>query len=195
MSWVLWSVVGFLLGAMPFSVWIGKLALHKDIRNYGDRNPGATNVLRAGSKRWFVAALLLDVSKGAAPVGLAYWTLGIRGVEIVPVALAPVIGHAFSPFLGFKGGKAVATMGGIWIGLTLIYMPIILLFLLVFWFYAVTVSGWSVILTGLSALLYLVLSGADQSLVAVMGGCLLISLYKQRADLATPPRLRLLRRA
>jgi hypothetical protein len=86
-------------------------------------------------------------------------------------------------------------MGGIWIGLTLIYMPIILLFLLVFWFYTVTVSGWSIILTGLSALLYLVLSGADQSLVAVMGGCLLISLYKQRADLAMPPRLRLLRRA
>ncbi|MBO9308176.1 MAG: glycerol-3-phosphate acyltransferase [Chloroflexi bacterium] len=195
MSWLLWSAIGFLLGSMPFSVWIGKLALHTDIRAYGDHNPGATNVLRAGSKRWFVVALLLDISKGAAPVGLAHWTFGIRGTEIVPVALAPVLGHAFSPFLGFKGGKAIATMGGIWIGLTLLYIPIILLTLLVFWFYMVTVSGWSVILTGLSALLYLVLSGADQNLIAVMSGCLLISLYKQRADLALPLRLRLLRRA
>lgn len=193
-SWLLWTAIGFLLGALPFSVWIGKLALRKDIRAYGDHNPGATNVLRAGGKLWFVAALLLDISKGAAPVGLAHWTLGIRGMEIVPVALAPVLGHAFSPFLRFKGGKAVATMGGIWIGLTLIYMPVVLMILLVFWFYAVTVSGWAVILTISSGLLYLALSGAEQSLIAVMIGCLLISLYKQRADLALPLRLRLLER-
>lgn len=69
-----------------------------------------------------------------------------------------------------------------------------LLALLVFWFYTVTVSGWAIILTGISGLLYLVLSGADQSLIAVMIGCLLLSLYKQRADLALPLRLRLLER-
>ncbi len=193
-SWLLWTGIGFLLGALPFSVWIGKLALRKDIRAYGDHNPGATNVLRAGSKLWFVTALLLDISKGAAPVGLAHWTLGIRSAEIVPVALAPVLGHAFSPFLGFKGGKAIATMGGIWIGLTLLYMPVVLMILLVFWFYAVTVSGWAVILTIISGLLYLILVGAEQSLIAVMIGCLLVSLYKQRADLSLPLRLRLLER-
>ncbi|MFQ3534850.1 MAG: glycerol-3-phosphate acyltransferase [Aggregatilineales bacterium] len=193
-SWLLWTGISFLLGALPFSVWIGKLALRKDIRAYGDHNPGATNVLRAGSKLWFVTALLLDISKGAAPVGLAHWMLGIRSAEIVPVALAPVLGHAFSPFLGFKGGKAIATMGGIWIGLTLLYMPVVLMILLVFWFYTVTVSGWAVILTIISGLLYLILVGAEQSLIAVMIGCLLVSLYKQRADLGLPLRLRLLER-
>lgn len=168
--------------------------LRKDIRTYGDHNPGATNVLRAGGRLSFAAALLLDISKGAAPVGFAHWTLGIRGTEIVPIALAPVLGHAFSPFLRFKGGKAVATMGGIWIGLTLLYMPVVLMILLVFWFYTVTVSGWAVILTICSGLLYLILTGAELNLVAVMIGCLLISLYKQRADLALPLQLRLLAR-
>ncbi len=191
MNWLLWTALGFALGSLPFSVWIGKLALRKDIRSYGDRNPGATNVLRAGSKLWFVAALLLDASKGAAPVGAAYWLMGIRGMEIVPVALAPVLGHAFSPFLSFKGGKAVATMGGIWIGLTLFHMPIILMALLVVWFYAVTVSGWAVILTALSGLAYLLINLPDRALITVMIGCLLLSLYKQRADLAKPLRLRL----
>ncbi|PJF35649.1 MAG: hypothetical protein CUN49_09520 [Candidatus Thermofonsia Clade 1 bacterium] len=195
MTWLLWTALGFLSGAIPFSVWIGKWRLRTDIRQYGDHNPGATNLLRAGSKSWFLIALLLDVSKGAAPVGLAHWTFGIRGLEIVPIALAPVLGHAFSPFLNFKGGKAVATMGGIWIGLTLLQMPIILLSLLVFWFYMVTVSGWAIMLTGVSGLLYLILSGADQSWIAVMLGCLLVSSYKQRADLALPLQLRLLRRA
>jgi glycerol-3-phosphate acyltransferase PlsY len=191
MSWLVWTALGFAIGSLPFSVWIGKLALRTDIRGYGDRNPGATNVLRAGGKLWFVAALLLDVTKGAAPVGAAYWIAGIRGMEIVPIALAPVLGHAFSPFLGFKGGKAVATMGGIWIGLTLVHMPIILMALLVVWFYTVTVSGWAVILTALSGLAYLLINLPDQALIAVMIGCLLLSLYKQRADLAKPLRLRL----
>ncbi|MCE7946413.1 MAG: glycerol-3-phosphate acyltransferase [Chloroflexi bacterium CFX4] len=191
MSWLLWTALGFALGSLPFSVWIGRLALRKDIRSYGDRNPGATNVLRAGGKLWFVAALLLDIAKGAAPVGAAYWLMGIRGMESVPIALAPVLGHAFSPFLGFKGGKAVATMGGIWIGLTLAYMPVVLMLLLIFWFYVVTVSGWAVILTALSGLAYLLINLPDQALIAVMIGCLLLSLYKQREDLAKPLRLRL----
>lgn len=115
---VIWTIFGFTLGALPFSLLIGRWALHTDIRAVGDGNPGATNVLRSGSKAWAAIAMLLDMAKGALPVALAYVTFAKRGWEIVPIALAPVCGHIFSPFLRGKGGKGVATTGGIWIGLT-----------------------------------------------------------------------------
>jgi glycerol-3-phosphate acyltransferase PlsY len=63
--------------------------------------------------------LLLDISKAAAPVGWAYYNLEIRGISMVLIAIAPILGHAFSPFLGFRGGKALATALGVWIGLTI----------------------------------------------------------------------------
>lgn len=62
---------------------------------------------------------MLDISKAAIPVGLAYFNLGIRGVPMFLIAIVPVFGHAFSPFLGFRGGKAISTALGVWIGLTI----------------------------------------------------------------------------
>ncbi len=66
-----------------------------------------------------LVALLLDISKAAAPVGLAYFNLNVRGAVMFLIAIAPVLGHAFSPFLHFRGGKAIAAALGSWIGLTL----------------------------------------------------------------------------
>jgi glycerol-3-phosphate acyltransferase PlsY len=65
-----WCLFGFLLGSPPFSVWIGNIALKKDIQQEGNHNPGATNVLRAGGMKWYILALILDVTKGALPVGM-----------------------------------------------------------------------------------------------------------------------------
>ena len=73
----------------------------------------------AGSRGGFVLAMALDISKGALPVGLAYQQWGIQDWRIIPITLAPVAGHAFSPFLGGKGGKALATAFGVWIGLAI----------------------------------------------------------------------------
>jgi len=112
-------LLAFLCGSLPFSVWIGRLFLHEDIRTYGDGNPGAANAFRTGNKLVGVISLLLDISKAAFPVGLAYFTLGVRGLPMFLVATAPLLGHVFSPFLGFKGGKGIATLFGAWIGLTL----------------------------------------------------------------------------
>ena len=103
-SLLLWLFFSFLSGALPLSVWVTKLA-GKDPRAVGDHNPGATNALKAGGKWVGLAALLLDVSKAAAPVGLAYQIFDIRGPEMVALALAPMLGHAYSPFLGFKGDR------------------------------------------------------------------------------------------
>lgn len=119
-------VLAFLSGALPFSVWIGRIALGVDVRHYGDSNPGATNVFRAGGRVSGVLAVLLDFAKGALPVGLAYLILGIGFPLMAFLALLPVLGHAYSPFLGFHGGKAVAVTVGIWCGLTAWVGPIVL---------------------------------------------------------------------
>ncbi|MFA5400223.1 MAG: glycerol-3-phosphate acyltransferase [Dehalococcoidia bacterium] len=113
-----WIAAGLILGSLPFSVWIGKIFLRRDIREYGDGAPGATNVARAGSKPLYVIAALLDAFKGTVPVWLSQLLSGVAGWELAAVAVAPVIGHAFSPFLGFRGGMGVATTFGVWLGLT-----------------------------------------------------------------------------
>ena len=122
MSWtevLVWFLVSFFCGSLPFSVWIGRWILKVDIRQYGDKNPGTANVFRAGSCFWGVVGLLLVFLKGAIPVGMAYWVYGLNEWGLALVAVAPVIGHAYSPLLGFHGGKALATTFGIWTGLTL----------------------------------------------------------------------------
>jgi len=113
-----WIAAGLVLGSFPFSLWIGKIFLRKDIRKFGDGAPGATNVARAGGKSLYVIAALLDAFKGTVPVWLAQTVSGIAGWELAAVAVAPVVGHAFSPFLSFRGGMGMATTFGVWLGLT-----------------------------------------------------------------------------
>ncbi|MGA2367970.1 MAG: glycerol-3-phosphate acyltransferase [Dehalococcoidia bacterium] len=115
---LVWVCVGLILGSFPFSYWIGRLFLRKDIRNYGDGAPGASNVARAGGRVLYVIAALLDAFKGSMPVWLAQLWSGVSGWELVAVAIAPVLAHAFTPFLKFKGGMGVATTYGVWLGLT-----------------------------------------------------------------------------
>jgi glycerol-3-phosphate acyltransferase PlsY len=112
-------LLAFFCGSLPFSVWVGKAFLGQDVRQYGDGNPGAANVFRGGNKLAGLLALFLDVAKAAAPVGVAYFNLNVRGAAMFLIAIAPILGHAFSPFLRFRGGKAIATALGSWIGLTL----------------------------------------------------------------------------
>jgi len=76
-----WSLLGFFLGAIPFSLLIGKAALRTDIRTVGDGNPGATNVLRSGSKAWAAMAMLLDMLKGALP-GWLLWPLSMMALGV-----------------------------------------------------------------------------------------------------------------
>ncbi len=180
----------FLLGALPFAVWIGRAATGEDIRRFGDGNPGATNVLRAGSRGGFLLALILEISKGALPVGLAYQQWGIQDWRIVPIALAPVAGHAFSPFLGGKGGKALAVAFGVWIGLTLWTLSSAALLLLIFWRLIVAPAGWALLLALLCLALLILLWFPDPVFMAILAGETSILLFKSAADFRERPRLR-----
>ena len=192
--------MGFVAGSLPFSIWIGRYWLSKDIRAIGDANPGATNVLRAGGRSAAAIALLLDLLKGSIPVGIAYLHFGIDDGWLVPVALAPALGHAFSPLLGGRGGKAVATTGGIWIALTAWEGPTVGGTALAATFYLLGANGWAVSTAIMIMLSYLLLTPPSWNglmlrpapkLIAWIGFLnLCIIAWKHRDDLAHPPHLR-----
>lgn len=105
-------------GAVPFAVILGRAASGKDIRQGNDGNPGAANAWRVSGPRIGVAAVVAEILKGAVPTLLAAEIGGLGGWELCIVGFAPILGHAFSPFLGFRGGKAIAVTGGVWAALT-----------------------------------------------------------------------------
>ncbi len=181
-----WTGLGFVLGALPFSVWLGRLVLRADIRRFGDGNPGAANAWRAGTWRVGVTALLLDYFKGALPVGLAHFTANVSGWGLVPVALAPVAGHAFSPFLGWRGGKALTVTFGIWTGLMLGEAPIMLGLFMALFLFLLTSDAWAVVLGMLGLLAHLLLRGADAVTLVVWAGNMAILMGKHRSLLHGP---------
>lgn len=109
----------FLLGSVPFAVLVSKVMKLPDPRTYGSNNPGATNVLRTGNKQAAALTLIGDAAKGAAAVLLAQHFLQGQYAAVFLVAIAVFLGHVFSLFLHFKGGKGVATALGILLSLKL----------------------------------------------------------------------------
>ena len=124
MIWFLFAIAAYLLGSIPFGLLIGK-SRGIDIRTVGSGNIGATNLGRALGRKFFYLCFFLDMTKGLAPTLLAGSVMGTLGrFEIVAsdawgwllVMVSPVLGHIFSPWIGFKGGKGVATALGAMIG-------------------------------------------------------------------------------
>ena len=98
------AVFAFCLGACPFSLWTGRWLLHKDIREYGEGNPGAANVLRAGGRKAFVLALVLDIAKGFPFAFMAHKVFGLPEPAIMAVAMGAVLGSALSPLQSLLTG-------------------------------------------------------------------------------------------
>src|SRR6266513_130441 len=131
-------VVGFLLGAIPFGIVVSKAMGLPDPRTVGSKNVGFTNVLRASGSKAGALTLLGDMGKG--------WVIGWAAMQwltderfIMLVALSVILGHIFSPFLNFKGGKGVATALGAVLGLS----PSIGLLLVLIWLGAVAIWRYS----------------------------------------------------
>lgn len=116
-AWILAAVVAYLLGAVPFGLLIGRALKGIDLREHGSGNLGATNALRVLGKPLGALVLLLDAGKGCVPVLLFPWLLTALGwappawLATLLAGLA-VLGHVFPVYLGFKGGKGVATSAG-----------------------------------------------------------------------------------
>jgi glycerol-3-phosphate acyltransferase PlsY len=126
MMFALWLLLAYLSGALPFAVWLGKLFFRVDPRQQADKNPGAANAFRAAGWRLGVGVLLLDFFKAFLPVLIAARGIGFVGWELFWIALMPTVGHAFSIFLRFRGGRALVVMFGVWAGLTLYEAPLVM---------------------------------------------------------------------
>lgn len=126
-------VAGYLLGSIPFGLLLTRLAGGPDIRSVGSGNIGATNVLRTGRKGLAATTLALDLLKGTAAVLLARYSAG-TGPETA-AAIGAFLGHLFPAWLGFKGGKGVATYIGILLGLA---WPVAVAFCIVWLIVALT---------------------------------------------------------
>lgn len=113
-------VAAYLLGSLSFAVIVSRLMGLSDPRSYGSKNPGATNVLRSGSKTAAVVTLLLDAAKGWLPVVLVRCygqPYGLGEGTVALVGLAAFLGHLYPVFFRFAGGKGVATAAGVLLGL------------------------------------------------------------------------------
>jgi glycerol-3-phosphate acyltransferase PlsY len=113
-------IAAYLIGSVPFAVVVSRVMGLKDPREYGSGNPGATNVLRSGNKLAAILTLLGDAAKGWFAVWLALaWApdFGLKPTDIALVGLFVFIGHVFTVWLKFKGGKGVATAAGVLLAL------------------------------------------------------------------------------
>jgi glycerol-3-phosphate acyltransferase PlsY len=118
---VLAAVAAYLVGSLSFAVIVSKAMGLNDPRTFGSKNPGATNVLRSGSKAAAIATLLLDAIKGWLPVVLVHWygkPYGLEDGTVALVGLAAFLGHLFPVFFRFVGGKGVATALGVLVGIS-----------------------------------------------------------------------------
>ncbi len=184
------AIAAFFLGAVPFSVIIGRKLLKKDITNYGDGNPGSINVFRAGGKTAGFLAIILDVAKGVPFVLLSH-LLNLPLLAPVIVGTCAVLGHAFSPFLHWRGGKAIAITFGVMLGLLPQY-DILLTFIIFMVTCALLIKNdaWGVVISAAGTLAYLTTYNGYswQSLLMV---CLLaILIIKHYEDLRRLPSLR-----
>jgi glycerol-3-phosphate acyltransferase PlsY len=156
MEWVwflLLCIAAFFLGSCPFAIWIGKFILHKDIRQYGDHNPGAANVFKAGSIAWGFLAVFLEILKGMPFVLMAVF-LGLAEPLVYSIALCAVAGHAWSPILKFRGGKASAVTLGVLLAIPDKDIAIVLLLLAVAGFFFLDSDGWRATLAVAGCLLF-----------------------------------------
>lgn len=133
-----WLLASYLLGAIPTSYLVGKLFRGIDLRLVGSRNLGATNLYRTLGWQYAVPVGLFDLAKGAIPV--AVFGAQLTSISLFPIycGIAAVIGHVFSVFVGFKGGKGVATAAGVLLALA----PFALLAVAVVWGVTVWLSGY-----------------------------------------------------
>ena len=133
------ALLGYLVGSLSFAVIVSRAMGLTDPRTYGSKNPGATNVLRSGSKAAAVVTLLLDAAKGWLPVALVHWfgqPYGLSEGTMAVTGLAAFVGHLYPVFFRFVGGKGVATALGVLLGISpLLGLAVAVTWLAMAWFF------------------------------------------------------------
>ncbi|HEX5964062.1 MAG TPA: glycerol-3-phosphate 1-O-acyltransferase PlsY [Gemmatimonadales bacterium] len=135
---VLWLLASYFLGAIPTSYLLSRLFAGIDLRQHGSGNLGATNLYRVLGWKYAVPAAIVDIAKGAIPVLMFAPQASTSQLFAIACGVAAIIGHVFSVFVGFKGGKGVATAAGVMLGLA----PLALAVSAVVWVVLVRLTGY-----------------------------------------------------
>jgi glycerol-3-phosphate acyltransferase PlsY len=180
---IIFTIAAYLIGSVSFAVVMSRAFGLSDPRTYGSKNPGATNVLRSGSKKAAIATLLGDCAKGWLPVfGERY---GIEDGGVALIAIAVFVGHLWPVFFRFVGGKGVATALGVLLGLN-VWLGLATLVTWLVVAYAFRYSSLAALIAAIFAPFYYgLLFGANEILFAVivMSALLLIRHGKNIANL------------
>lgn len=177
-------VAAYLLGAVPTSYWVVRVVKGIDLRTVGSGNLGATNLYRLLGWKYAVPVGMFDVLKGAIPVWVLAPMAGVGELGAALLGVTAVLGHVFSVFVNFRGGKGVATGGGVILGLA----PWAFLVSLVIWIVVVRLSGYVSLGSVLSALalppaILLLHPERSRELVAVIAGLALLVVWMHRANM------------
>jgi len=184
------AVAAFGLGSIPFSIIVGRWFLDKDPRDYGDGNPGAFNVFRAGGQKAGYLAIFLDVAKGVPFVFLAHTVFGLSDVAVVIVGMSAVSGHAFSPLLRWHGGKAVAVAFGVLLALPQHEVLLAFIVCMVLGALLIEVDAWTVIFGAAGSLAYLAVTRGSSWETLLMLCILAVFAVKHFNELRTFPGFR-----
>lgn len=114
MNFLIMLILCYFIGAIPSGVWLGKIFKNIDVRNYGSRNSGATNSYRILGAKLGIAVLVADILKGLIPMLIASKYVDSSS-KIIILGLVTILAHTYSCFIGFKGGKGVATTVGVFL--------------------------------------------------------------------------------
>jgi glycerol-3-phosphate acyltransferase PlsY len=188
---ILLAVAAFCLGACPFSLWVGRRLLGKDIRDYGDGNPGAVNVFRAGGRKAGSLALTLDIAKGTPFVVLAYSFFSLSEVVVAVVAVSAILGSAFSPLLRFRGGKSIAITYGVLLALPYPEMCLSFAIFMFLGFLFIKTDSWIVMMGPTGSLGFLAATRASYWELSFMLSVLMILAIKHHSELRTVPQFEL----
>lgn len=188
MEWatlLLLVVVGYGVGSIPFSFLVAKTQ-GVDLRTVGSGNTGASNVWRACGFKTFVVALVLDILKGFVPTVIAYRVVEVDPLAAILVGLAAMLGHVYPLFMRFRGGKAVATSGGVMLAIE----PVLLIASVLLWTAIYKLSGYpsvasllGMVVLALGATMMTVTGRLDPAFSGFIWVTLVIVFYLHRANI------------
>ena len=185
---VLLILIAYVLGSIPNALWVGKTFKNIDVREHGSKNTGSTNAARVLGAKLGIFTLILDILKGALPTylgivlgaNLLTRITGIDKLDIIVIGMAAILGHTFSLFLKFKGGKAVATT----LGVFLVLVPYAILILLVVFFVIFGLTKYVSLASIVSAValpitVYLTTRHIPLTILGIISGLLVIIRHKE----------------
>lgn len=170
-------ILAYLVGSIPNALWIGKMFKNIDVRDFGSGNVGATNAARVLGWKLGVMVLLFDAFKGMIFIVIAR-KFELSDIYVVLIGLAAILGHSYSIYLKFKGGKAVATS----LGVMLVLIPKVIIILVIVFLLIVIFSGYvslaSISVAGLLPILTYIMYNNIIALLSLVVGILVIWRHK-----------------